>query len=127
MGKATQRRERRLAQDLQSLFTRNPDHFVRVWDLYLRGWCEEVAARARALKHGATESMLGSVFGVLEKAERLLRLIGADAEHLVGPRTRQILLHECCKAVAKATDPRIFLFENDSVYRLMETKTVARR
>lgn len=49
MSKATQRRERRLANDLQALLTRNSDHFVRVWNLYLKGWCGEVVARGRGM------------------------------------------------------------------------------
>lgn len=122
MSKATQRRERRLANDLQALSTGNPAHFVRVWNLYLKGWCEEVVARGRCLNRGEEGSSLSSVYAVMEKAERLLQMIGAKAERLVGARTRQTLNHECCKAVAMATDPRMYLFETDSVYRMMATK-----
>jgi hypothetical protein len=89
-----------------------------VWDLYLKGWCEEVVARGRSLTSGQE----GSVYAVLEKAERLLQMIGAEAERLVGASTRQTLHHECSKAVAMATDPCLYLFETDSVYRMMATK-----
>lgn len=126
MSKATQRRERRLANDLQALSTRNPAQFVRVWNLYLKGWCEEVVARGRGLNRGQEGSSLNSVFPVMEKAERLLQMVGAEAERLVGARTRQTLNHECCKAVAMVTDPRIYPFETDSVYRMMATKTAVR-
>jgi len=37
MGRATQRRERRLAQDLKALAERNPSHFNRIWNLYVVG------------------------------------------------------------------------------------------
>lgn len=126
MGKATDRRERRLANDLKALASRNPAHFVRVWNLYLTGWCREVVARGRDLNHRQTGSSLRSVFDVTEKAERLLEMIGAEAERLVGAHTRQTLDHECCKAVAIATNRRMYLFETDSVYRLMMTKARVR-
>lgn len=126
MGNATQRRERHLAEDLQALSTRNPTHFIRVWNLYVKRWCEEVVARGRGLNRDETGFSLKSVYDVTEKAERLLKMIGAEAERLVGAHTRQILSHECSKVVAKVTDPRMYLLETDSVYRLMMTKASGR-
>jgi len=122
MGKATQRRERRLAKDLQALSIRNPDHFVRVWNLYLMGWCRDVVACGRRLGRGEKEASSKSVNDIIEKAERLLEMIGAEAERMVGTRTRQTINHEYCRAVAMATDSRMYLFDTDSVYRMMMTK-----
>ena len=122
MSKATERREHRLARDLRALATRNPAKFVRGWNLYLKGLCEEVVARRRGLTRGKEGVSLSSVYWGFEKAQRLLAMIGAEAERLVGPCTRQVLDHECCKAVAAATDGHLYLFEEDSVYGLMMTK-----
>ena len=44
MGKATQRRERRLADELRTLFCSNPRQFHRVWRAHLNGWCAEIIA-----------------------------------------------------------------------------------
>ena len=122
MGKATQRRERRLANELQALFTRNPQRFADIWHHYLNGWCAEVEARARGVRCGRPKASFQAVYAIPEKAERLLEAIGPEAERLVGAQTRELLEHECAKAVAKATDIRIYTFETDTVHRLMMTR-----
>jgi hypothetical protein len=122
MSKATQRRERQLAKDLQALSIQNPKRFIDVWHCYLTGWCEEIVSRGRSLKRGAPRVSLRSVSAIREKAERLLSAIGSDAEHMVGERTREILGHECSKAIASATDPRIYLFDANIVHRLMMSR-----
>lgn len=119
MSKSTHRRERRLAEDLRPLVTSNPTQFLCVWNLYLNGWCREAIARGRALKDGTTASVGVAVLPILHKAERLLAALGADAEHLVGARTRELLTHECCKAIAGATDPRLYLLGRDSVCQII--------
>lgn len=122
MGKATQRRESRLASDLQRLAETNPRHFIEVWQRYLSGWCDEIVSRGRAVRRGVPGLSLQSVFDIHDKAERLLDAIGPDAERMVGAYTRDALGHEFAKAVAAATDSRIYLLDTDSVYRLMMTK-----
>lgn len=122
MGKATQRRERRLAKDLQSLCGRNPQRFQEVWDAHVTGWCEEIAMRGRQVRRGAPQTSLRSISAIRDKADRLLELIGPEAKHLVGARTRALLEHESAKAVAMASNTRLYLFDTDSVYRLMNTR-----
>ena len=133
MGKATQRRERRLAAELQTLSRSNPRHFHRVWRTHLNGWCAEIAERGRAVRHGYVlergrgPATLTDVYAVLAKAERILRAMGPEAEGLVGTEARAVLEHECAKAVARATETWIYRFDTDSVYRMMQTRPQQRR
>lgn len=117
MGKTTHRRERRLVEDLRCLLTSNPLQFVQVWNLYLDGWCRDAAARGRRMSDRAFGKSEEPVFALAEKAERLLEGLGAEADRLVGARTRLVLNHACCKAVAGATDPLLYRFSQDSVLR----------
>ena len=108
MRKTTLRRERRLAEDLQQLVSSEPAQFVGVWNQYLNGWCREAIARGHALVCGNAATKDALVLPILHKAERLLAALGEEAERLVGASTRELLTHECCKAVAGATDPRLY-------------------
>lgn len=112
MSKATQRREKKLAQDLRNLAVINPARFVHEWDTMLRYWTLEAIRRGQLLQQepasGDTASPQLPVFGVLKKAERLLALCGPEAEQLVGARTRELLNHDCGKAFALAVDPNMY-------------------
>ena len=127
MGKATQRRERRFANELQRLSACNPQRFTEIWQHNLTGWCAEVEARGRGLRRGNPKASFQSLYAIPKKAERLLKAIGSEAECLVGTQTREVLEHECAKAVAKATDIRIYRFETDTVHRLMMNRPKVRR
>jgi hypothetical protein len=133
MGKATQRRERRLATELQTLSRSNPKQFQRVWYTHLNGWCAEIIARGRAvrrgqvLERGRDPVTLTDAYAVLAKAERILQAMGPEAEARVGAEARAVLEHECAKAVARATESWIYRFDTDSVYRLMQNRPQQRR
>ncbi len=123
MGKATQRREKREAGRLQVLAEQNQERFLKEWRSRIDGWAMEIKARTRA---EGDETVLPSerqpIFGVLEKAERLLDQCGDQARNLVGADTRRILQNECCKAVASLTDRRLYrLSNNESNYVLMKS------
>jgi hypothetical protein len=128
MGKTTQRRERRLAAELQTLSRSNLHQFHRVWYSHLNGWCAEIVAcgrevrRERDLKQGRAPVTLTDAYAILAKAERVLEAMGPEAEALVGAEARAVLEHECAKAVARATESWIYRFDTDSVYRLMQTR-----
>ena len=112
MSKATQRRERKLANDLRQLAISNPERFKIEWETMLRYWTLEAIRRGKMLQQEPTpeqtESQQLPVFGVLKKAERLLALCGPEAENLVGPRTRELLNHDCGKSFALAVDPNMY-------------------
>ncbi|MEW8054166.1 MAG: hypothetical protein AB2796_02530 [Candidatus Thiodiazotropha sp.] len=127
MGKATQRRERRLSKELQTLCCSNPRHFHRVWRTHLNGWCAEIVARGRDVRRGRPKATLTDAYTVLAKAERILQAMGPEAEGLVGTEARAVLEHECAKAVARATETWIYRFDTDSVYRMMQTRPQKRR
>ena len=127
MGKATQRRERRLAAELQTLSCSNPQQFQRVWRAHLNGWCAEIVARGRDVRRGRPKATLEDAYTVLAKAERILRAMGPEAERQIGTEARAVLEHECAKAVARATETWIYRFDTDSVYRMMQTRPQMRR
>lgn len=108
MGNASQRRERRLAGDLRQALAEDPVQFDRIWGRYLEGWCREVQVRGRALQRGTASAIKAAVFPVLEKAQRRLAMIGAEADVRVGSQTRLVLTHECCKAFAEVSDARLY-------------------
>jgi hypothetical protein len=131
MGNATQRREKREAARLRELAGQNPERFLMEWQSRIEGWVMEINGRARA---AADENVpLGEclpIFDILAKAERLLGLCGESAPQqlgflkLVRDDTRRALENECCKAVARLTDPRLYrLTNNESNYRLMKAGT----
>lgn len=123
MGKATQRREKREAVRLQELAEQNPERFLKEWRTRIEHWVTEIQLRARAERD---ENVLPSerlrIFGVLEKAERLLDRCGDQARRLIGTETRRVLQNECCKAVAALTDRHLYrLSNNESNYALMKS------
>lgn len=125
MGKATQRREQRDAERLRRLASEQPEHFQRVWQRRLHAWVLEAIARGTAAANAATvPNECLPVFGVLEKAERLLAACGNEARQLVGAETRSLLENECCKVFARLADPRLYRFSNfESNQRLMKSGT----
>lgn len=125
MGNATQRREKREAARLRELAGQNPERFLMEWQSRIEGWVMEINGRARA---AADENVPPGeclpIFDILAKAERLLGLCGERAQQLVGDETRRVVENECCKAVARLTDPRLYrLTNNESNYRLMKAGT----
>jgi hypothetical protein len=125
-------------EELQETYGRSAGHFVQQWDRLLAGWLAEIERRARILRaepaaaSEATRPMPAAkdadgpgpmelaVLPILQKANRLLKTLGrksALAEALVGPRTRELLTHECCKAIAGEADPRLY----DLVYSRLHT------
>ena len=117
MGKATQRRERRLVRDLQELYQRDRAGFDRMWNNLMSAWAHDIMARGRRLRADFASQADTGVFSVLDKAERLIAAVGPEAEARVGHATRELLSHECCKAVAAAGDPNLYTLTCDSVYR----------
>ena len=112
MSKATQRREKKLAQELRNQAASDPARFMREWETMLHAWAIEAMKRGRMLQRepgsGSTCPDNQPVFGVLKKAERLLALCGHEVEQLVGARTRDLLSNDCAKAVAIAVDQNMY-------------------
>jgi hypothetical protein len=114
MANATQRREKRDAQRLQALALREPDQFKREWERRLRGWLGEISWRARDAARDSRRRRGHDphVFGVLEKAQRLLALCGSEARTLVESNTLDALRNECARATAGFIDPRLYRLGN---------------
>lgn len=125
MSRNTRRREQYEAQRLQQLATAFPEQFKREWERKLQAWAMEVIARGVAASREDTqpEDRL-PIFGVLEKAERLLGLCGENSRRLVGLETREVLANECCRVFARLAGPHLYRLANhDSNYRLMRSGT----
>jgi len=109
MSKATERRERRLSERLAQLAHTNPYGFKKQWQQLLATWSAEAYRRGNCLcRDEVAASPQLPVFGVLEKAKRLLALCGEEAERLVGAVTRDFIKHDCAKAFAMAVDPQMY-------------------
>lgn len=125
MSKSTVRREQSLSKRLAQLARTNPSQFKQEWKKLLDAWSAEAFLRGNRLRDEvATESGQLPVYGVLEKAQRLLALCGDEAERLVGTATRALLEHDCGKAFSQAVAPHMYRLTNvDSNYRLMKAGT----
>jgi hypothetical protein len=113
---------------LQESYAHSAGRFVEQWNRLLATWLAEIDRRARCLlaeiepsaettgsnapvaDDGRRNETELAVLPILEKANRPLEVLASKsvlAEKLVGPRTRELLTHECCKAIAGEADPRL--------------------
>lgn len=126
--KATPRREEKLVKKLHSLAVSNPVHLKATWGRLLNCWILEAIRRGQKLQQEHDPAQKKAVlrgekfdpesldperhvYGILEKAERLLALcskLGPEVERLVGAETRDLLNHNCAKAIALAVDPNMY-------------------
>jgi hypothetical protein len=123
MSRNTQRREKHEVERLQKLVQEHPEQFVREWQRKLQAWAQEVIARGVAAADEATPAEVRlPIFGVLDKAERLLDACGKHAWSLVGGQTRLVLENECCKVFARLAGIQTYRLGNsESNYRLMKS------
>lgn len=123
MSRNTQRREKYEAERLQLLAAQNPEQFRREWERKLQAWAMEAVARGIAAADESTpaEDHL-PIFGMLEKAERLLDLCGDQVRRLVGGETRVVLENECCRIFSRLAGIQTYQLGNaESNYRLMKS------
>jgi hypothetical protein len=125
MSNANERRESKLSKRLAQLARTNPFQFKQEWRKLLDAWSAEAYRRGNLLrKENAEKSSALPVYGVLDKAKRLLDLCGEDAKQLVGAVTRDLLEHDCGKAFAQAVEPHLYWLVNaDRNYHLMKAGT----
>jgi hypothetical protein len=126
MGKAGQRHRQKLSKRLKELARQDTRIFLKEWQKRLDSWVDEIRRRGQHLRNeDQSDERQAWVFEVLEQAERLLTLCGPEVGRLVGAYTRDILIHECCKAVAFAIDPRMYSLSKKYhlMYRLMDLNT----
>jgi hypothetical protein len=114
---ASQRRFDKRSNELGALLVSQPETFARVWEQYVRGWLGEVRNRARAQRVGDSDERHLRIFEVLTQAQNLAQAAGAQAQ--VG-KSLKVLEHECAKAVAELTDPRLYLFNEDCTARIRD-------
>ena len=112
---ASQRRFDKRSTELGTLRVSQPEAFARVWEQYVRGWLGEVRNRARAQRVGDSDERRLRIFEVLTQAQNLAQAAGDQAQ--VG-KSLTVLEHECAKAVANLTDPRLYLFNEDCTTRI---------
>lgn len=125
MSRNTHRREKYEAERLQELAVSHPEQFKHEWQRKLQAWAMEAIARGAAAADETTpaEERL-PIFGVLEKAERLLALCGEEARQLVGCETRAVLENECCQVFARLAGTHLYRLANHgSNHQLMKSGT----
>ena len=114
---ASQRRFDKRSTELGTLRVSQPETFARVWEQYVRGWLGEVRNRARAQRVGDSDERRLRIFEVLTQAQNLAQAAGAQAQV---SKSLTVLEHECAKAVASLTDPRLYLFNEDCTTRVRD-------
>ena len=119
---ASQRRQSKLALELRRLHDEQPGEFARIWAVHMRGWLAEVRHRARAHQNLIRTERVPSIVGVFNRASQLARTAGVEQRANVA-ETLVTLEHECCKAVAHVTDPRLYSFEECTTQRARFTVT----
>jgi hypothetical protein len=106
MSKAGDRRRKRRHKYMRELAEQSPMQFKREWSKRLESW--EELAKIRAARLGRFMGIeVRPAFELVDHAMRELQAIGDVAVELEGEATRQMLLGECTKAVAKQVDPRL--------------------
>lgn len=117
MPRSSQRRLTKLAKYLIKLRQDNSLGFIRVWNGYVSSWVNEIHSRANAQQQDSTDVVIPSIFGVLEKANKLADAIDSQSSKLI--RDSLIMLqHETACAVARCTDQRIYNHRVDCTTRL---------
>jgi len=105
---ASQRRFAKRASALAQLAHSNPERVKQVLDTMVHGWVNEARYRAAAFRYETAGEAPLKAFAVIEHAQRSLLAIGPQAVTL-GQGVLETLRHECAKAVAQASDPRLCL------------------
>ena len=114
---ASQRRFAKRATELAALRALQPEAFARVWEQFVLGWIGEIGNRARTQRIGDAEERRLHVFEVLGQARSLAVAAGAQTHGGV-EKSLVVLQHECAKAVAALTDPRLYDFNEDCTTRI---------
>lgn len=112
---ASRRRFDKRAIELAELRVSKPDVFAHVWEQLLRSWIGEVRNRAHAQRSGETDERHLRIFEVLSQAQCLAQASGALSQTA---KSLKVLEHECAKAVAALTDPRLYMFNEDCTTRI---------
>ncbi len=114
---ASQRRFAKRATELGALRASQPETFARVWEQYVAGWIGEIGNRVRVQRVGDTEERRLHIFAVLTQARSLAEAAGVQTHSGVA-KSLVVLKHECAKAVAALTDPRLYDFNEDCTTRI---------
>ena len=81
--------------------------FQHEWNKRVQSWLHEIHRRGALLRRGeGYHSELGRIFDVIEQAERLIAACGV--EEIVGSETRQLLLAESSRIVARVYGREMF-------------------
>jgi hypothetical protein len=99
MGKATERRERKLAKEFDNLATNNPVEFQITFKQHLEAWSYEAIKRSRSQYRSENKTQCLRVFEVLEKAKRIVSLCGDEVKKSIGDEPMFWLSGDCENAV----------------------------
>ena len=111
MGKASDRRRRHRQAYLQNLAETDPAQFSLEWSKRVESWAGEIERNAGRLADTKCGRMPG-VFKTVDYALEELSAIGGAAQALEGDATREVLDAECCKAISRTVDTRMYRLSN---------------
>ena len=110
MGRAGDRRKRRRQEYLARLAETDPAQFSREWAKRISSWAIEARERASTLT--ADGEFTPPAFEVVSKAMEELAACGETTMAFEGDATKEALVAACCKALAEATDLRLYRLSN---------------
>jgi hypothetical protein len=118
MATTAQRRQQKQARFLRSMAQDDRRRFHHEWNKRVQSWLHEIHRRGALLRRGEG-SELGRIFEIIEQAERLIAACGV--EEIVGSETRQLLLAESSRIVARVYGREMFRVITHQWYDLMRS------
>jgi hypothetical protein len=120
MATTAQRRQQKQARFLRAMAQDDQRRFQHEWNKRVQSWLYEIHRRGALLRRGeGHHPELGRIFDVIEQAERLIAACGV--EDVVGSETRQLLLAESSKIVARVYGREMFRVITHRWYDLMRS------
>lgn len=114
---SSQRRSAKRSAALAQLARSSPERTKRVLETMLRGWVNEARYRATAFRYETAVDTPLKAFAMIDLAQRTLLEIGPHTGN-IAQGVLQTLRHECEKAVAQASDPRLCIPAADCTAKL---------
>ena len=119
MATTAQRRQQKQVRFLRLIARDDRRRFQHEWNKRVQSWLHEIHRRGALLRSSeGHHSDPGRIFEIIEQAERLIAACGV--EDIVGSETRQLLLGESSKIVARVYGREMFRVITHRWYDVMK-------
>ena len=110
MGKAARRRKTHHRRILVELSHTAPAEFRTAWEMRMESWLTEVHHLARCWNNGSAGDE--RIFAILDEAMAVLAECAPEIRRAFSRPTHDQICHECCAAVARVIDRRLYRLSN---------------